>query len=157
AQQGENQEPQKAQPNQNQKTVAQWIEQLGSESYRSRLEAESALKEQGDKALPALKQAAENSKDPEVQWRARRLVRQLERSPDQGLRQRPQEPSAPTPAPQPGLRGQQWQQWPGMEDLDSRFNDLFKSLERDFHMDIPRHRFFQDDFFKDLQSQMDEM
>lgn len=154
--QGETKEPQKTRAD---KTTAQWIEQLGNESYKARLDAEGALKEQGDKALPALKEAAENSKDPEVQWRARRLVRQLEHSPEQGLRQRPQAetPPAQPPAPGNGRQPFQWQQFPGMNDLDSRFDDLFRQLERDFHMDIPRHRFFQDDFFKDLQSQMEEM
>ncbi|MFN7587891.1 MAG: hypothetical protein ACK5UQ_05205, partial [Planctomycetota bacterium] len=60
------------------KEVTSLIRQLGSDSYRQRVEAERRLRELGDVALPALRDAAAQKDDAEVQWRARRLVRQLE-------------------------------------------------------------------------------
>ena len=46
---------------------------------------------------------------------------------------------------------------PPRPDMRHRFDDLFRQLERDFGVDIPRHRFFEDDFFQDLRGQMDAM
>ena len=53
------------------KSVEQLIEALGSDSYRERLDAERALREAGEAAVPQLKKAAEAADDAEVQWRAR--------------------------------------------------------------------------------------
>ena len=58
------------------KSVDQLIRELGDDSYRTRLDAERKLREIGDGALPALKEAA-GGDDPEVQWRARRVIRQI--------------------------------------------------------------------------------
>ena len=54
------------------------VRQLGSETFRERQEAEKALRAMGKDALPALRAAAEQDGDAEVQWRARRLIRQIE-------------------------------------------------------------------------------
>lgn len=133
------------------------IRQLGDDSYRSRIEAERALRERGKAALDALRKAGEQDADPEVQWRARRLVRQIERGERAGLQQRqPRQPDA-TDDPLQGPRGWAPSPFPGFPGLDERFERLFEGLERDFRMDIPRQRFFQDDFFQDLRAQMDAM
>ena len=137
------------------------VRKLGAESYRDRLEAEKQLREIGKDALPALREAVEQGVDPEAGWRAKRLVRQIERGEAQGLRERSgQEPSAPQDAqdPQPGTRrAQRLERRQQESDIEQRFDDLFRNLERDFGMDVPRHRFFEDGFFRDLQSQMDAM
>jgi hypothetical protein len=41
--------------------------------------------------------------------------------------------------------------------LDERFDQMFRDLERDFGISVPRGRFFQEDFFKDLQQQLKGM
>jgi len=46
-----------------------------------------------------------------------------------------------------------WRQ--GLPDsVRDQFESLFEHFERDFGLDVPRARFFEDDFFKDLQEQM---
>lgn len=55
-----------------------WIQQLGSDSYRERLEAERRLREIGEPAVPLLEKAAGDASDGEVQWRAKRLLRQMQ-------------------------------------------------------------------------------
>lgn len=125
------------------------IERLGDPSYRARGEAEESLRELGKEALGPLEKAAESHADSEVQWRARRLVRQIESGEDAGLQPRRQ---GEQPAPRRGALDRR--QPP---DLGGVFDDLFERLERDFEVDVPRHRFFQDDFFRDLDEQMQEM
>ncbi|MCC7066467.1 MAG: PDZ domain-containing protein [Planctomycetes bacterium] len=122
----------------------QWIADLGNESYRVRLLAEKALRELGKEALPGLRKAAEEAKDNEVQWRVRRLISQIEGG-SSGLQPRgaaPDDVGSPGAAPfdTDGLGGQ--------------FEEMFRQMERQFGLDIPRGRFFQDDFFRDLQDQM---
>lgn len=131
------------------------VKDLGSTSYKTRLEAERKLRELGKNALPALKAAAERKDDPEVQWRARRLVNQIERGDGGGFGARPDErgrlraraagPLDPADPAQPG------------DDMQRRFDSIFEQLERDFGVDIPRGRFFQDDFFRDLHEQMQDL
>jgi hypothetical protein len=140
-----------------QKGVAQRIQELGSDSYRTRLEAERALREMGDDAVAELKQAAAQTDDPEVQWRARRVLRQIEQGGDGQLQQRkPRQDDQrgddrdAQARPQPGWR---WQ-GRGGDPMRDQFESLFERFERDFGVDIPRARFFHDDFFKDLQQQM---
>ncbi len=123
------------------KSVAQWIGELGADSYRSRLAAEKALRDLGESALPELKKAAEQSSDQEVQWRARRLVRQIERGGARGLMPRDAAPVEPQ-GPDTG------------DSMEQHFDQMFEQLERQFGIDIPRARFFQDDFFRDLKAQM---
>ena len=127
-----------------------WIRDLGSESYRARLQAEKELRQLGAKALPQLKEAAAEAQDHEVQWRARRLVRQIE-SGEQGLQQRHRDETG-------GQQQQkQWRLWGDQQTSPSmrrQFEELFREMEQQFGLDIPRARFFHDDFFKDLQDQM---
>ena len=135
------------------KSVDQWIADLGSDSYRVRLEAEKALRAMGQKALPDLRKAADAAKDHEVQWRARRLARQIEAGNDQGLVHRPDR------LPQDGGEGRDqvrpWMDGSGLpEHVRRQFEQMFEGMERDFGLDIPRARFFQDDFFRDLQDQL---
>lgn len=130
------------------KSVDELVRRLGDDSFKVRLQAERELRALGKDALPALRQAAEHEADAEVQWRARRLVRQIERGDTGGLDRRvAQEPEPRRPGLEPFDR----------TDVQDRFDQLFRSLERDFGMDIPRSRFFDADFFKDLDDQMQEL
>ncbi len=124
------------------------IDQLGDSAAAVRRLAEQQLRQQGKSSLEALEGAAEHHDDPEVRWRARRLARQIERGgAPGGLRPRGQEPQRAPGRARPV---------PGGANLDDMFDSLFQRLERDFGMDVPRRRFFGDDFFMDLQRQMDE-
>lgn len=140
------------------KSREQWIRDLGSESFRVRLDAEKALRAMGKEAVPDLQKAAEQSADNEVQWRARRLVRQIEGGEQGGLQQRDGNDHAPD-APQVA-RPQRPGRWFGAtpqgmpDDIRSEFDQMFEQMERSFGLDIPRARFFQDDFFQDLQNQL---
>lgn len=138
------------------KTAEQWVADLGSESYKTRLEAEKALRSLGKAALPELRKAADAATDNEVQWRARRLVRQIEGGTSGALQQRakPEADGGGADVPQPRrLFGRAAPQ--GVPDeVRDQFEDLFRQMERDFGLDIPRGRFFQDDFFRDLQDQL---
>jgi hypothetical protein len=140
------------------RSAADYVRDLGSDSFKARLQAEKALRAMGKDALPALREAAKEDKDAEAQWRARRLLRQIEHGENAGLDRRD---DAPAPEPSIGARPGRVRTWfgPGMqgEDMERRFDEVFRGLERDFGMDIPRQRFFQDDFFKDLQDQMDAL
>ncbi len=129
--------------------VGQWIHDLGSGGFRTRLQAENELRKLGQKALPELRKAAEQTDDHEVQWRARRLVRQIERGGAPGLVQRTPSDRARSPA-QPGQTGQGWP----ADDVQQRFEQLFRDMEDQLGLDIPRSHFFEDDFFRDLQQQM---
>ncbi|MCB9877197.1 MAG: PDZ domain-containing protein [Planctomycetes bacterium] len=138
-----------------------WIEQLGSDSYRERLEAERRLRELGDAAVPQLEAAAKDAADGEVQWRARRLLRQMQSGGGGGLvdRQRggqgqpPQvsRPDGGTRAAPPRL------DQVAPDEMRDEFDRLFRRFEQDFGIDVPRGRFFSDDFFRDLQDQMQAM
>lgn len=133
------------------------VRDLGSERFRARLDAERALRELGAAAVPALKQAAEASDDAEVQWRARRVLRQIEAGKGgAGLaprgRQDDEAPEAGDAPPDDARPGQQSR--PRRDMARDQFDSLFERLERDFGVDVPRARFFDDDFFQDLQEQM---
>lgn len=132
-----------------------WIAKLGSDSYRERLDAERKLRELGSAAVPALRDAAEHGGDTEVQWRARRLLRQIEAGTSPGLTERTR---ADMQEPEVGGRSGGSGGGAGAGDpsraMHDQFDRLFERFERDFGLDIPRHRFFTDDFFRDLQDQM---
>ncbi len=138
------------------KSVEQWVADLGSESYKTRLDAEKVLRGLGQASLPELRKAAAATTDNEVQWRARRLVRQIEGGATGALQQRarPEADGGGVDAPRPPrLFGRAVPQ--GVpDDVRNQFEDLFRQMERDFGLDIPRGRFFQDDFFRDLQDQL---
>jgi formylglycine-generating enzyme required for sulfatase activity len=53
------------------------IEQLGDRKFARREEASKKLEEAGEKALPALRKAAVNSRDLEIRRRAREVVRRI--------------------------------------------------------------------------------
>ena len=57
--------------------VETWIQRLGSDSYRDRIKAEEQLLRVGRAARAALEAAAADDRDGEIQWRAKRLLRQL--------------------------------------------------------------------------------
>lgn len=126
------------------------IENLGDDRYRTRQTAEEALGEMGRSALEALREAVENHDDEEVRWRARRLIQRIEAG-RAVLRERitPQ-----NEIPRDPLRAWLRPGVTGSTDLDELVERLFGQLEREFGMDIPRQRFFADDFFKDLEEQM---
>ncbi len=137
------------------RTVAQWIDRLGAESFRDRVAAENALRELGAAALPGLRDAAESHADGEVQWRARRLVQQIERADGAREPQRLQ-PRAESPrrrAPDLRLRSTP----DSFDEMQQRFDEVFRDMERDFGLSIPRRSFFGDDFFRDLTEQMEQL
>jgi hypothetical protein len=140
------------------KSAADYVRDLGSDSFRARTQAERALRGMGKQALPELQKAVADGNDAEIQWRARRLVRQIERGDTGGLARRSdadQDQGQDQGQRRPGTtRPPQWQ---GFDDLHERFDQLFRGLEGDFGVDIPRGRFFQDDFFRDLRDQMQDM
>lgn len=135
------------------------IQDLGAASFKTRLEAERKLRELGKDALPALREAAGSDEDPEVQWRARRLIGQIERGDRGGLAARPEAGRAPRTQDQEPPRDRPARTFDTgrTDDMQRRFDEMFQQLERDFGFDIPRGRFFQDDFFRDLQSQMEAL
>lgn len=121
------------------------VRSLGSDRYRDRVDAERALRELGAAAVPALKKAAESSDDAEAQWRARRLLRQIEAGKGEpGLTPRGRDDAPPQGQPERQRR----------EPVRDEFESLFERFERDFGIDVPRARFFDDGFFRDLQEQM---
>jgi hypothetical protein len=61
--------------------LAPLIEQLGSPDDGVRSRAREALAARGEEARAALELAARDSKDPEVRWNARKLLRRLEEAP----------------------------------------------------------------------------
>lgn len=127
--------------------IAHWIDQLGSDSYRERQEAERALRAAGAAAVPALREAAEHANDVEVQWRANRVLRQIERGHTKDLQ------------PREVARGRGTEAMPvpprsGRDLIREHFDSLFEKFEREFGIDVPRARFFEDGFFRDLQDQL---
>lgn len=68
--------------------IQRLIEQLGAESYQERKAAEKALRGLGSPAEGALGQAADEHPDPEVRWRARRLLRSQAEPAPRGLKRR---------------------------------------------------------------------
>lgn len=156
------------------RAVAAWIEQLGAAEFRDRVAAERALREMGEKALPALREAAENSADGEVQWRARRLARQIERGDGGGGLAR-RDAQDPAPATKPDSRSPQGEPAPapaevGEEPLDPndpfaemerrfaemerRMDEMFGGMERDLGVPFPRRGANGDDLFRNLRQQM---
>ena len=145
------------------KSVDELIKALGSDSYRARLDAERSLREIGEAAVPQLKKAAESGDDAEVQWRSRRVLRQIERGSTGDLESRKraeggtdvQDPQQqPQQQPQDGQKPLTRRRAGARDPMRDQFESLFERFERDFGIDIPRARFFDDEFFRDLQDQM---
>jgi hypothetical protein len=137
------------------KGAKEHVRALGSEDYALRQESEQALRKLGKEALPALREGVKDG-DAEVQWRSRRLLRQIERGEAQELdaRGQAQDPAVPPKVGKAQPMAPRTRALPPMQD---RFDDLFGDIERDFGVQIPRAQFFQDDFFRDLQQQMDDL
>lgn len=135
--------------------VGALIRQLGADSYRQRVEAERKLRELGAAAVPALQDATKQD-DVEVQWRARRLLRQIEG--DAPLGPRGDTRAGQSREQEPGRRAEPrtGQRSPFGDDMRQDFEALFQRLERDFGLDVPRARFFDEGFFRDLQQQMQD-
>lgn len=144
-----------------------WIQRLGNDSYRVRLEAENKLRELGGKAKKALEAAAKDESDSEVQWRAKRLLRllrQLEKAELQSRKGKDpsREESGLVERRRPGGRGQgptierdaRGRDVGGIDDMREQFDRLFRRMEEMHGLDVPRHRFFDDTFFQDLREQM---
>ena len=147
-------EPTPAEAAQPAPTAEQWIKQLGSESYRDRLQAEQKLRELGEEARVALERAAGDDSDREVQWRSKRLLRQLDRAKEStGLQERSRADGATglqerDPAPRRRHPSR------SVDDLRAEFDRVFRRFEDEFGIDVPRFRFFDDPFFRDLRSQL---
>lgn len=140
------------------KDVAELLSQLGDADYQVRKKAEDALRQRGKDVLGALENAAEGHEDEEIRWRARRLAKQIQGGDSGALRKR----GDSEPEGTPGQRRQRiFQGTPPRsgsgQDLDEHFNQIFERMEREFGIDVPRQRFFQDDFFKDLDRQMQDL
>jgi hypothetical protein len=152
-----------------------WIQRLGSDSYRDRLEAEDKLREMGGNAKAALDTAAKNGRDGEVQWRAKRLLRQLEKARLQsakagvdksgvdqspGLVERRSTDGSGSKGRRRGptierrARADRPREIGGREDMRNEFERLFRDIEKMHGLDVPRDRIFDDTFFKGLNSQM---
>lgn len=67
--------------------ITRLIKKLGDDAWQTREEATKELEGIGKEALPALKEAVENTKDPEIKWRAKLLIDAIEGS---GRKKRPQ-------------------------------------------------------------------
>ena len=59
--------------------VEMLIRQLGDDGFANREDAQNALIGIGKPALPGLRQAVADGMDPEIVWRARRLLKVVER------------------------------------------------------------------------------
>ncbi|MBI2919822.1 MAG: PDZ domain-containing protein [Planctomycetes bacterium] len=81
--------------------LAKWVRDLASEDQDVREAAVEKLAGAGEQARPMLEAAAE-SKDPEVAFQAKRLLRRLERA---GEAPAPEEQEKPAPGPRAGRRG----------------------------------------------------
>lgn len=143
------------------KEVDALIRDLGSDSYRDRIEAERQLRELGEAAIPALKVATEQKEDAEVQWRARRVLRQIEQggqplaARSRGGRGREPEHAGVESAERAAERTRGDRGVPD-DDMRRQFESLFERFEREFGLDVPRARFFDDGFFRDLQEQLQQ-
>ncbi|MFT4514058.1 MAG: hypothetical protein ACI89X_000854 [Planctomycetota bacterium] len=150
--------------------VPYWVQRLGSNSYRDRLEAESKLREMGSTAKKALDAAAKDEHDREVQWRAKRLLRELEKArlkggklqgaktvieKASGLVDRPRlRGRGKGPTIERRVRSDRSGDLGAVEDLRDELERLLRRVETMHGLDVPRHRFFDDTIFKGLKSQV---
>ena len=129
------------------KRIQQLIQKLGDESFVVREKATEELRKIGKPAIPYLKKALK-SKDPEVQWRARLLLEQI-----QGLEKSKTTPKKKEPRRSPfSLRhfSKEWEQilrelgidpkiWRGffprfreLEELEKELERFWRQMERPF-------------------------
>ena len=131
--------------------VETWIRRLGSDSYRDRIKAEEQLLRVGRAARAALEAAAADDRDGEIQWRAKRLLRQLgegKAAPRRGglVEREPDRNNAERGRRSPPRRRE-------VDDMRTEFDRIFKRFE-EMGLDVPSRRFFNQPFFKDLESQL---
>ena len=127
------------QPQSTEKTPGELVEQLGADEFTARRDAEIELEKLGTKGVDALKKAAKDHDDPEVQWRAKRLLERVQN--DSATAKEKTDDWTLPPLWKP-------------RDLSSMFGSVFDRLEDDFGFDVPRRSFFNDSFFGDLREQM---
>jgi hypothetical protein len=120
-------EPAEAKTEADARSIEQLIEALGAETPSERREAERLLQERGEGAKDALEKAVDDHEDPEVRWRARRVLRalngnapRLERAGEGVERTAPRAPRAEGGEPSPAR---------GMEDLERRMEEMREQLE----------------------------
>lgn len=140
---------------QTRKAIEESLRQLGSDRFRERVKAERSLRAMGEVALPGLREVAADDSDAEAQWRARRLIRQIESGEPEGLDRRRRGadrdgvPDSEAKAPS----DRRFRALPA--DIQDRFEQLLEDLERD--LDSPGARFFHDGADRDPWQQMREM
>lgn len=100
--------------------VEELIEALGAERQAERRDAERALRDRGEAAREALEEAADGHDDPEVRWRARRLLRALNGEKPQLERAEP-EAAPPADEARPRVRA--------FEDLERHMDELRAQIE----------------------------
>ena len=134
-----------------------WVQQLGSDSYRERLDAEGQLRKLGERARDVLEEAAARSADSEVQWRAKRLLRQLGGAvsprPDVGRRGGLVERRRGVGERAPDVVERGERQPRRVDDMRAEFDRIFRRFEA-MGLDVPSRRFFDQPFFRDLESQL---
>ena len=138
--------------------VEAWIQRLGSDSYRERIKAEEELLRVGREARAALEAAAADERDGEIQWRAKRLLRQLGKGVAaprrEGLVERGRPGAEREQRPDIVERGRRsLPRRGGVDDMRTEFDRIFKRFE-EMGLDVPSRRFFDQPFFKDLESQL---
>ena len=101
-------------------SVPKLIEQLGADSYRDRQAAERQLRELGKEALAELRKAAREHHDPEVAWRARRVVSKIEGG-GRGKLREPDGDDEPRPGTWRGL---------GRDPIDDRLQEMIERMEK---------------------------
>ncbi|MGE3880672.1 MAG: PDZ domain-containing protein [Planctomycetota bacterium] len=126
-----------AEPSKPKLSIEQWIQRLGAERPAQRKAAEDALSEFGSAARSALEVAAEDHDDPEVRWRARRLLRNLDAPAERGrLRRIAPDQTGPEvgregdnePDANPELR-RAFEGFRGFEELEQQMEDLRRQVE----------------------------
>lgn len=118
-------------------SIEQWIQRLGAERPAQRKAAEDALAEFGAAARSALEAAAEDHEDPEVRWRARRLLRNLDAPAERGRLRRVAPDRAGPDVDRDGedesgsnraLR-RTFEGFRGFEELEQQMEDLRRQIE----------------------------
>ena len=124
------------------------IEQLGAERPDDRRDAEQVLRQRGAAAREVLENAAEGHEDPEVRWRARRILRALDGQAQKLERPAPRtEPRHDRDDPDAG------------QDPDTGLNEALERIHRSFGEPGGAWKGFGEleARMKDLQRQMDEL
>ncbi|MFO1052445.1 MAG: PDZ domain-containing protein [Planctomycetota bacterium] len=135
------------------------IEQMGAERAADRRAAENSLREIGEKARAALEKAADDSEDPEIRWRARRLLRGLDGAAPR-LERRGTDREGPAPAQEQDKdKDKDVDPLRQGNDVDAHIKEMMKRMEESFGPDFRGLRDFGDlqKQMEDLQRRMEEM